>query len=110
MSVRVKDYTNRVILDTSRKSSLALRFMTDSIQDASLPKTPKDKGNLRQNVLKTVIGLRGTIKWGQKYASILENKQFANYTTAGTGPHYAENAVMKVVRNPSESFRKAGLI
>lgn len=110
MSVKVKDNTTAIILQTQRNASLALRFMLDDIQSLSEPVTPKDKGMLRKNVLKSVNGLRGTIKWGQKYAHILETKKFSNYTTSGTGPNYAGKSVKTVAKSPQGAMRKARLI
>lgn len=110
MSVKVQDFTNQIIIDVMRASSLSLRFMTDEIQALANPRTPKDKGDLRRNILKTVSGLNGQIKWAQKYASIQEGRKFARYTTSGTGPHYAENAVIAVTRSPQAVFKKARLI
>lgn len=110
MSAKIKDNTNIIILDTQRKSSEALRYMLEDIHQIANPMTPKDKGYLRSNVLKSVLGLHGSIKWGQKYASRLETKKFINYTTSGTGPHYAEKSVKVVAGSPMAAFRKARLI
>lgn len=110
MSVKIKDNTGLIILDTERKASLALRYMLEDIHQIANPVTPKDKGYLRSNVLKTVLGLKGSIKWGQQYASRLETKKFINYTTAGTGPHYAEKSVQTVSKSPQNAMRKARLI
>lgn len=110
MSFKIKDNTAKVTLDIQRNASLAIRFMLDDIQSLAEPKTPKDKGNLRDNVLKTVSGLKGSIKWGQKYASIQETKKFINYTTAGTGRYYAKNAVTKMIKSPQNAMKKARLI
>lgn len=110
MSVNIKDNTAKLVLDTQRNSTLAIRFLLDEIHDQSTPKTPKKTGMLRSNVLKVVTGSHGFIRWGQEYASRLESKQFKNYTTAGTGSKYAQNAVKRVIANPSQAFRKARLI
>lgn len=110
MSVKIKDNTTKIILDTQRSGSLAIRYMLDDMHSLANPKTPMDKGQLRRNVLKSVQGLRGSIKWGAKYASILENKKFVNYTTAGTGPHFAENSVKAIAKNPVNAMKKARLI
>jgi hypothetical protein len=110
MSVRIVDNTAKIVLATQRQASLAVRFMLDDVHSLSEPKTPKDTGQLRRNVRKSVIGLTGKIIWGAQYASILENKQFSNYTTAGTGPNYARNAVTSVSKSPANAMRKARLI
>lgn len=86
-----------------------MRFMLDDIDRISAPKTPKRLGDLRRNKLKQVLGLHATIQWRQQYAAVQEDKQHQNYTTPGTGPHYAENAVKEVVSNAGKYFRRAGL-
>jgi hypothetical protein len=110
MSVNVKDNTAMIILQTQRNSSLALRFMLDDMHSIAEPKTPKDKGILRGNVLKTVSGLRGTIKWLAKYAIYQELKKFENYTTGGTGPHFAKNSAEAISKSPQGAMRRARLI
>jgi len=110
MSVKIKDNTTRIILDTQRSASLAIRYMLDDIHQIANPKTPRKFGNLRGNVRKAVIGLKGTITWGQNYAIYQEYKRFVNYSTGGTGPHFAENSVEAVMRNPQSAMKKARLI
>lgn len=109
MSVSYTDHTSSIKSDVTRKSSLALHLMLDGIDKASDPGTPKRLGDLRRNKLKQVLGLHGVIQWRQKYAADQEDKQHKSYTTAGTGPHYAENAARKVVGQADSYFRKAGL-
>lgn len=61
-------------------------------------------------MLKQVLGLHGKVIWGKNYAGFQERKQYQNYTTAGTGPHFAENAVRTVAARADEHFRRAKLI
>lgn len=110
MSVKITDNTATIVTDNLRNANLALRFMVEDVERIARPVTPKKMGNLRKDILKTVIGLRGTIKWDKKYAIYQEKKQFKNYTTPGTGPHYAENSVKQVVDNAEKYFKKARLI
>lgn len=110
MSVKVSDNTATITTSTLKGANLALRFMLDDIDKTSRPVTPKKLGNLRNDILKSVLGLRGTIKWEKNYAIFQEKKQFRNYTTPGTGPHFAENSVIKVTRKSEEYFRKARMI
>lgn len=110
MSVVYKDNTGNIKNDTAQKASLFLRFMEDAVVLASTPNTPKKMGNLRQDILKQVLGLSGKIMWQKNYAGYQEVKQYKNYTTAGTGPHYAENAIRDGIGKTSEVARKAGLI
>lgn len=110
MSVKITDNTTKIILGIDRQASLAIRYMLDDVQTLSNPKTPRQFGGLRRNVLKSVIGLKGKITWGQKYASIQETKQFQNYSTSGTGPHYAKSSVSEVAKSPRNAMKKARLI
>lgn len=109
MSYRKTTNTALILSETNSNTSLALRFMIEDIHRIANPKTPKDKGNLRADVIKSVNGLRGRIEWSKEYAVYQEYKQFTNYTTSGTGPHYAENSVVDVVQRSRSYFRKAGI-
>ena len=109
MSVKFQSNTPKIISDTTIRVGLALRYALDDIDDIANPKTPKRKGNLRRDTLKQVLGKRGTIMWKKEYAIYQEEKQFKNYTTPGTGPHFAENAVKKVANKSKEYFKRAGL-
>jgi len=99
MSVKFTDNTPAIISHTSKNSSAFLREMMDKIDSESQGRTPKKTGALRRNILKQVLGNHGKIAWQQPYASYQEDIQHKNYTTSNTGPHYAERAVMKVVRD-----------
>jgi hypothetical protein len=111
MSVRVLDLSAAFIGQTQRTTNIALRFAAEAVVDAAEPNTPKDKGNLRRDVLKQVLGLRARIVWDKSYAEIQETKQFGHYTTSGTGPHFAENAVkQEAIDNLGTHLRKARLI
>ena len=109
MSVKVIDSTPIVKLTVRTQGSLALRFMLDDIDRIANPVTPKRFGNLRRDLLKQVIGLSSKIIWGKNYAIFQENKQYQNYTTPGTGPHFAQNSVYKVTANADRYFNKAGM-
>lgn len=113
MAYRTTDNTERIILETRNKESLAIRFMLDAIHRQSRPKTPKKTGQLRGDVNKRVIGTKGSIKWGKKYAWYQERGYTSGpvrrYTTKGTGKAFAQNAVRSVARNGRTYFRQAGL-
>jgi Minor capsid protein len=110
MSVTIQDNTVTYKNQTTRNANLALRFIMDAIQQTADPKTPKRLGNLRRDTLKSVVGLHGSIEWKKRYAGYQEEKQYKHYTTPGTGPHYAQNAVKAVVAKSDQYFHKAGLI
>lgn len=109
MSVTVVDNTPQFKADVQVKTSLALRFMLDAIDSASEATTPKRLGDLRRNKLKQVLGLHATIQWRQRYAAAQEDVQHKHYTTPGTGAHYAENAVKRIVDSAATYFRRAGI-
>ena len=105
-------YINNVpVIKASNNANipLALRFMVDNAHSLAYPNTPKDTGDLRNNVMKTVIGRKAIISWVMNYAKYQENRQYQNYTTPGTGPAFAENAVRKTVSDADKFFRKAGV-
>lgn len=109
MSVTIKDNTRLINRDISLKANLFLRFAADEVIKISKPKTPKKTGELRRSILREVLGLKGKIRWLKNYAVYQERKQFKNYTTAGTGPHFAENAIKKVVKRTRTIARRVGL-
>lgn len=108
-SVTVNDNTLHVERDILQRASIFLRTVADEIVDISTPRTPKKTGSLRNEILKQVLGLKGKVVWGVNYAIFQEKRQFRNYTTSGTGPHFAENAVKIVVKNTDKIARKVGL-
>ncbi len=109
MSVKIKSNVRKIISDTDVKVNVAIRYALEDIDDMASPNTPKDKGNLRRDTLKQVLGKRGTIMWKKEYAIYQEEKQFGRYTTPGTGPHFARNAVKKAIDKSAEYFKRAGL-
>lgn len=115
MSVRITDNTVRIKIDNTRGASLAIRYMLDAIDATASPRTPKEFGVLRRSVQKRVTGLKGEIQWPQKYAQaqeagVIRGTRVKNYSTPGTGAHFAESAVRKVVQNADSYFRKARAI
>lgn len=109
MSVRVTDNTGAVRNETEQKASIFLRMVAEDIVNDDKG-TPKKEGGLRRDVLKQVLGLRGKVEWRKRYAARQEDTQFKNYTTPGTGPHFAENAVKKVVDKTGVLAKRSGLV
>lgn len=117
MSVKITDNTPLIKSQMKQRSSIFLRLACDNVVDNARPNTPKSSGvnkngskaasgNLRNDVLKQVNGLHGTVEWRKVYASYQErgmradgSRKVKNYTTPGTGPHFAEKAVKKTVEN-----------
>lgn len=110
MAYKITDNTSKIINDKRQKSSIFLRTFAERVVLTSTPKTPRKSGRLRADVLKQVLGLNGKIVWGKNYAARQETTQFRNYTTPGTGPHYAEDAVNKVVKDTAQIAKGVGLI
>lgn len=109
MSVDITDNTPQIKADMQAKLGLFLRAVLDDVDRTSTPATPQDTGDLRNLKRKQVLGMNATITWDRAYAAIQETKQFSHYTTPGTGPHFAENAVREVVGRASEHLREVGL-
>lgn len=111
----IVDNTPRVQLEFNQRIGLFLRQMEDTVHKASRPITPKDKGNLRDDVLKKVNGKKGTIEWRKVYAAVQERgmiggSKIRNYTTPGTGANYAEKGVKTGIRKTSEVAKKVRLM
>lgn len=106
----ITDNTSSVVSNIKQRGSVFLRNVAEEIVSESTSRTPKKTGELRRDVLKQVLGLKGKVAWNKKYASIQETKQFRNYTTPGTGPKFAENAVRKVVGKANVIAKRSGLI
>lgn len=103
----------------TQKASIFLRLVADEIVNTAQPKTPASSKNprLRNDVLKQVLGLHAIIKWDKVYAQYQESGQRAdgshkvkNYTTPGTGAHFAANAVQSVLKRTQAIAKKAGLL
>lgn len=108
-SVKVTNTTGITLNDLRQKASIFLRVMTDEIVAASEPLTPKDTGRMRMDIVKQVLGLNAKIRWGKGYAIYQETKQFKNYTTPGTGPHFAEKGVKQGVERTADVAKRVGL-
>lgn len=110
MSYTLKDNTLAIENTTTQKANIFLRLFAEAVVKTSTPRTPKKTGRLRADVLKQVLGLSGKIKWMKDYAIYQETKQYRNYTTPGTGPHFAEKSVKQTVNETQRIAKQAGLI
>ena len=136
MAYKINDNTVRMQVQMKTNLPLALRFMANDVKREAEPNTPKKSGMLRANVRINTGRQRASIRWGQKYAAAQEighmtvkaarvvtpdgggsfftlkpgRYNFKNYTTPGTGPHFAENAVKKVSRRHMRYFRQARVV
>jgi hypothetical protein len=115
MSVRVTDNGAKLLVEVTTGAALFLRFLMDDVDKRAFPITPKKEGRLRESPLKQVLGLHGRMEWKKVYAApqeagVIRGRQVRNYTTPGTGPHYAEKAVTGAVLNAEGTMRKARLV
>lgn len=117
MSVKIIDNTGIIKSQTQQRASTFLRVATENILTNAKPNTPKKLGNLSRDVLRRVNGLHAEIEWRKVYAQYQERGRRADgsrvvkkYTTPGTGPHFAENAVKKVIDNINTIARLSHLI
>lgn len=107
---KVTDNTSSTFTGLQQKASIFLRLISEQIVNDAEPNTPKKSGRMRMDVVKQVLGLSGKIKWGKNYAVYQETKQFKNYTSPGTGPHFAQNAAEGSINKTGDIAKKAGLI
>lgn len=115
MPVKIIDNTSKIIGDSKVNGSIFLRTMADEIDKIARPNTPKLFGDLRNNIIKSILGLSGKIKWAQVYASYQERGRRADGShvvrkyTSGGGAHFAENAVNEAVGRTGSIAKQAGI-
>jgi hypothetical protein len=110
MSVSYTDNTVFIQAQQRQTAAIGLRLLMSEIARFSEPKTPRRYGSLRRNKTIQVLGLTAALRWNVKYAAKQESTKYRHYTTAGTGPHFAENAVRKGVGQARSIFRSARYI
>lgn len=120
MSVTIQDNTVSVKNDVETGMGLAIRLLLEDIFVEATPVTPMEKGDLRKRVLRKMEGNRkGSITWESSYAGVQEQGFrrtangivfFRNYTTPGTGPHYARDSVENIMARLPEYLEKVGLV
>lgn len=76
--------------------------------------TPKKTGALRRSIITQALGTRAEIGWRAPYAQAQEDgghlgAKYSNYTTPGTGPHFARNAFMATSSQMQAVYRELGL-
>lgn len=98
--VTIHDRTPAVLAKIAQQTNLGLRLWSEAVVKTATPKTPKDTGDLRNRILKQVLGGKGKIVWQVRYAAYQErgysSGPIRNYTTGGTGAHFAENTVKEL--------------
>ena len=117
MSYKITDNIDLIKSQTTQRSSTFIRLVAENILDIAKPNTPKKLGNLSRDVLRRVQRLHGEIEWRKAYAQYQErvaradgSRRVKKYSTPGTGPHFAKNAVEKAVQNTIILARLAHLV
>lgn len=117
MSYQIKDNIPALVIKTKANAVAFLRIACDVLVETAEPRTPKDKGNLRRDTLKQVLGLKGQVRWRKEYAAYQERgrrfdgtHKVRKYSTPGTGSHFAEDAAKKIPKKTHEIAVRAGLI
>lgn len=113
MPVNYIDNRQQVISEQKAKNNVAIRLMLEDIQRVSRRGTPMGETiQLRHQVSKRVGNQIGIITWTVPYASYQERGMrydgshvVKNYTTPGTGPHFARDAVEIVMRNVNSYYK-----
>lgn len=108
MSVTVEDNTPVATAIIKQKTGIGLRRAVDDIFNVARDSTPMDTGDLRNRVLKQVLGLHGQAAWQVDYAQYVERGYgkgpMLKWTTGGTGPHFAEDAANEVADKGEQYF------
>lgn len=113
MAVKVRNNTAKLKTKIENNTAVMIRLVLRDVHAQAEPNTPMRTGNLRAQVVEQALGKSGHIQWNAKYATYQEDGSQGtpwNYTTQGTGPHFAENAVNDVVGQLDRYARKSNLI
>ena len=121
MSFKIENHSTELVDKTKQRSNIFMRTMLDRIVAIATPRTPKKEGYLSRDIIKRVQGTKGQIEWGTGYAAVQEAGQrkdprsgkivvFKNYTTPGTGPHFAEKSIKEAIKGTGIVARLAHLI
>jgi hypothetical protein len=115
MSVKVIDYHPILKLKSKINGQTAVRLALQDVERYARKITPYSGGgkgsHLRDSTFISVFGTKGQIVWNKHYAESQERgfsksgKKFVNYTTPGTGPHYAEKSIEEVSKHIDKYFR-----
>lgn len=108
MAYRFVSHMTEIVAKNQLKMELAIRLALEDIRRTAEPNTPKDTGMMRSSAI--VMANEGVVNWQSDYAVYQENKQYSNYTTPGTGPHFARNAVDEVSKRFAVHLKAAGVI
>jgi len=121
MGIRVENRTPQVISTIKNRAVYTLFSFGNDVKKESLPKTPLKYNNLRKSVNvksnQTSTGAKCEITWEQPYAAYQERGMrydgthvVRHYTTPGTGPWFAKNAVNSQMRKMQSHLDRAALL
>lgn len=116
--MRVVSNKNEAMAVMTNRAVYAQYLLAHAIKRDSLKATPLKTHQLRASIkLSSSVEdykVKQTIKWDQPYASYQErgmrrdgSHKIKHYTTAGTGPWYAKNAVKRGMKNLNSCWVEA---
>lgn len=108
MSYRYHSNMGKIQAEKELQMEMAIRLALEDIRRTAQPLTPMKTGFLRSSAV--IRQLEGVVNWTADYAVYQEKKEYKNYTTPGTGPHFAERAVKQVQGRFDDHLRAAGVI
>lgn len=114
--VTIKDNTSVVSNVFDSRTDLAMGLMVRAVKSEARPNTPAKSGQLRKNVETSRKAFRKhEARWAMEYAAVQEagkrnGSPIRNYTTAGTGSGFAEDAANRVTNDGFKYMRQAGLL
>lgn len=115
MSVKITDNTVEIVRAADVAQNVFIRNAGTFMIDTARPITPYKKGYLSRSPVVQVLGKSGKVRWIKEYAAPQEvgrikGSVIRNYTTPGTGAHFAERAAKKTVEATSKLAVSARLI
>lgn len=116
MSFKINSNHKQIVFDKKLASSAFLRLFAEEVVKQSEKFTPLKSGQLRSNVTKQVLGLKGKIRWEEPYAQFQERgaradgtRRVRRYTTPGTGKGFALKGVKQALEMTLEIAKKVNL-
>lgn len=112
--MRIESNKQGVLAVMNNRIIYAHWLLGHAIKRTSLPGTPLRDHYLRANIQLSSAGTTQRIAWTRPYAAYQERGMRAdgshvvkNYTTAGTGPWFAKNAVKAELKNIGSYYKQA---
>lgn len=115
--MRIVSNRAELVAMMSNRAIYANSLWAHDIKRSSLAQTPLKSHQLRASIKTPAQGTKQRIIWDQPYAQYQERgmrydgtHQIKNYTTAGTGPWFAKNAVKKSLKKLPNYFAEASQV